>query len=86
MSTTERVSIVIDGVGHDVPAGIPLGAVLHRLDNGVVRRLPDGSPRGLFCGMGLCFDCLVCVDGRPGVRACVTAVRDGMRVDRDLDA
>lgn len=86
MSPAERVSIVIDGVSHDVPAGIPLGAVLHTLDNGVVRRLPNGSARGLFCGMGLCFDCLVCVDGRPGVRACVTAVRDGMRVDRDLDA
>ena len=31
-----------------------------------------GRPRGLFCGIGVCFDCLVTVDGRPGERACVT--------------
>jgi len=37
-------------------------------------------PRGLFCGMGICFECLVTVDGRPNIRACTTAAADGMRV------
>ncbi len=36
-----------------------------------------GEPRGLFCGIGVCFDCLVNVDGA-NVRACITSVRDGM--------
>ena len=40
-----------------------------------------GEPRGYFCGMGVCQDCLVTVDGRPNVRACVTPVRDGMRIE-----
>jgi predicted molibdopterin-dependent oxidoreductase YjgC len=40
-----------------------------------------GEPRGYFCGMGVCQDCLVTVDGRPNVRACMTAVREGLRVD-----
>ena len=40
-----------------------------------------GEPRGYFCGMGVCQDCLVTADGRPNVRACVTPVRDGMRVE-----
>jgi aerobic-type carbon monoxide dehydrogenase small subunit (CoxS/CutS family) len=40
-----------------------------------------GEPRGLFCGMGVCFDCLVEVDGRPSVRACRTTVKAGMRVE-----
>ncbi len=40
-----------------------------------------GEPRGLFCGMGICFDCLVVVDGRPGRRACMIEVRDGMQVE-----
>jgi aerobic-type carbon monoxide dehydrogenase small subunit (CoxS/CutS family) len=40
-----------------------------------------GEPRGVFCGMGICFDCLVRVDGRPNVRACQTPVADGMRVE-----
>ena len=39
--------------------------------------LQGGAPRGLFCGIGICFDCLVVVNGRPGQRACLTEVRDG---------
>ncbi|HLJ61906.1 MAG TPA: (2Fe-2S)-binding protein [bacterium] len=38
------------------------------------------EPRGLFCGMGVCFDCLVVIDGQPGRRACMIEVRDGMHV------
>jgi hypothetical protein len=40
-----------------------------------------GEPRGLFCGMGVCFDCLVCIDGRPNLRACQVPVAAGMRVE-----
>ncbi|KAB8169879.1 (2Fe-2S)-binding protein [Streptomyces sp. 3MP-14] len=39
-----------------------------------------GRPRGLFCGIGLCFDCLISVDGGPPRRACVEPVTDGMRL------
>ena len=35
-------------------------------------------PRGLFCGIGACFDCLLTIDGRPAQRACLAPVRDGM--------
>ena len=45
-----------------------------------------GEPRGLFCGMGVCFDCLVQVDGRPNVRACQTLVAEGMRVETQRGA
>ncbi len=37
-------------------------------------------PRGIFCGIGVCFDCLVTVDGRRNVRACVLTAREGMNV------
>jgi predicted molibdopterin-dependent oxidoreductase YjgC len=40
-----------------------------------------GRPRGLFCGIGVCFDCLVTVDGRPNVRACLEPVRAGALVE-----
>jgi len=40
------------------------------------------APRLPFCNMGTCFDCAVCVDGRPLVRACLTDVREGMTVTR----
>jgi predicted molibdopterin-dependent oxidoreductase YjgC len=36
-----------------------------------------GRPRGLFCGIGVCFDCLVTVNGTPNVRACVTTALPG---------
>lgn len=44
------------------------------------RDLVTGGPRAGYCGMGVCFECLVEVDGRPGVRACGTEVGDGMVV------
>jgi predicted molibdopterin-dependent oxidoreductase YjgC len=40
----------------------------------------EGTPRGLFCGIGVCFDCLVDVNGQPGVRACLTEVHEGDRI------
>jgi hypothetical protein len=36
-----------------------------------------GRPRGLFCGIGVCFDCLVVVDGHPNERACLVPARSG---------
>lgn len=39
-----------------------------------------GRPRGLFCGIGICFDCLITVDGEPNVRACVRQAAEGMSV------
>jgi predicted molibdopterin-dependent oxidoreductase YjgC len=52
--------------------------------NGIVvyRTLPDsGSPRGVFCGVGRCPDCMMTVDGELNVRACMTPVRDGMVIE-----
>ena len=38
--------------------------------------------RGLFCGIGVCFDCVVTVDGVPDVRACQRRARGGENVER----
>ncbi|PKW11359.1 2Fe-2S iron-sulfur cluster binding domain-containing protein [Streptomyces sp. 1222.5] len=38
------------------------------------------APRGVFCGIGVCFDCLVTVDGRPNRRACLVPVRPGQLI------
>ena len=70
--------------GRSVPAepGESVGAAL---TNAGIRswRLTRtlGRPRGLFCGIGVCFDCLVSVDGLPNQRACLTPVAPRMRVD-----
>jgi hypothetical protein len=40
----------------------------------------EGRPRGLFCGIGICFDCLVVLDGEPNQRACLALARAGLEV------
>jgi len=41
----------------------------------------SGAPRGPYCLMGVCFDCLVMIDGVANRQACMIPVRDGMRVE-----
>jgi predicted molibdopterin-dependent oxidoreductase YjgC len=42
----------------------------------------SAAPRGPYCMMGACFECLAVVDGRANVQTCMTPVREGMRVER----
>ena len=46
----------------------------------------SGAPRGPYCMMGVCFDCLVEIDGVPNRQACLTAAADGMVVRRQRGA
>jgi len=46
----------------------------------------SGQPRGPYCMMGACFECLAQVDGAPNVQTCLTPVRDGMRIARQYGA
>ena len=45
-----------------------------------------GAPRAPYCMMGVCFDCLVVIDGEPDRQACMVTVREGMRVARQSGA
>lgn len=45
-----------------------------------------GEPRGVFCGIGVCFDCLIIVNGERDVRACQRRARDGDLVEFQHDA
>ena len=42
-----------------------------------------GRPRGLFCGIGVCFDCLITADGAANQRACLTEAHEGMVLETD---
>ncbi len=69
-----------DVAGH---AGEALAGALAAVGITVLRRSPvAGSPRGMFCLMGSCQECLVRVDDAP-VLACMEPVRAGMRVSLD---
>jgi glycine/D-amino acid oxidase-like deaminating enzyme len=69
-----------DGTEIEALSGETLFAALAAADIVTVRQARSGAPRGPFCGMGACFDCLVTVDGRPNQRACLTKVAAGMEV------
>jgi predicted molibdopterin-dependent oxidoreductase YjgC len=79
-----QVTVTIDGRAVTAYTGESVAAALMVDGTGdlATRTTRAGDPRGLFCGMGVCFDCLVVVDGTPGTRACVTWVREGMSISR----
>jgi predicted molibdopterin-dependent oxidoreductase YjgC len=84
-STTELVDIEFEGTAVAVPAGISLAAVLFYLDAIPARRTPlSDSPRAPFCMIGVCFECLLEIDGLGNQRACQVEVKTGMRVRRQL--
>lgn len=80
-----EIEIVVDGrpvlayEGETVAAA--LMAAGHRVLRTTSRRR---EPRGLYCGMGVCFECVMTVDGRPNVRTCQTRVHPGMRVQTQM--
>jgi len=81
------VEISVDGRAIQARAGDTLAAAL--LCAGVVpfRHTPvTGRPRSPLCLMGVCFDCLVEVDGVQNVQSCMVEVRDGMTVRLPLGA
>ncbi len=79
---TDKVRITIDGRPFDAAADETVAGALLRAGLTMFRRTPkSGCPRGPFCGMGVCFDCLVTIDGQGNRQACLTQVRDQMMVE-----
>jgi predicted molibdopterin-dependent oxidoreductase YjgC len=76
------VSLILDGRAVTAYEGESVAALLLAEGHVATRTTAGGSPRGVYCGMGVCFDCLVVIDGVPNTRACVTSVREGMDVSR----
>jgi predicted molibdopterin-dependent oxidoreductase YjgC len=75
------VTIWVNGEALEARLGQTIGAAMLAAGRRTVRHTRKaGKPRGLFCAMGTCFDCVVTVNGTPGMRACMTPVETGMRV------
>ncbi|MGK7870154.1 FAD-dependent oxidoreductase [Falsiroseomonas sp. E2-1-a20] len=84
--TAEPVGITFDGRPISALPGESLAAALTASGEMVLRHTRGGAPRGLHCGMGACFDCLVTIDGRPNQRACLAKVLPGMAVESAVPA
>lgn len=78
----ETVTITFDGKEIKALKGEMVAAAL--MANGVYKfryTEKNNKPRGMYCGIGRCTDCVMIVDGIPNVRTCVTEVRDGMIIE-----
>lgn len=86
-SVAAEVPVVIDGAPFTARAGDSVAAALLAAGRHACRTTPvSGSPRGPFCMMGVCFDCLVVVDGQPSQQGCLIQVAPGMRIDTQVGA
>ena len=77
-SPRRKVTIRIDGRDIEAQEGEPIAAALIAAGVKVFRYTRKNEPRGIFCAVGRCTDCIMTVDGQPNVRTCITPVRDGM--------
>jgi predicted molibdopterin-dependent oxidoreductase YjgC len=87
MNTPDQPALSFNGTPVPVQPGQSVGAAL--MDAGIKSwrtTRKNSRPRGLFCGIGICYDCLVTVDGQPNQRACMIPACDGMQVTPDGSA
>ena len=78
-----EVTLTIDGAETVAPAAISVAAAVALAGRGRFRTSVSGEPRTPLCGMGICFECRVELDGVPHVRSCMRPVRHGMVVRTD---
>jgi hypothetical protein len=73
-----EVMFTLDGTPQRATAGVTIAAALISVGVRSWRTTRvEGRPRGLFCGMGACFDCLITVNDQPNIRACLVVIQDG---------
>lgn len=85
LSSIERgrpITLQIDGQPVSAFEGETITGVLFAEGQRILRHtMKQGRPRSIFCGIGVCYDCLVTVNGTPNVRACLTLVIEGMVIE-----
>lgn len=79
----KTVTLYYNGKPLEALEGEPVAAALMNAGIRVFRTTAKKKePRGIFCAIGRCTDCMMIVDGIPNTRTCVTEVKDGMRVEK----
>jgi len=77
----KKVRFSMDGKEIEGYEGEPIAAALKAAGLMVHRYTQkEHKPRGIFCAIGRCTDCVMIVDGVPNIRTCITPLRDGMTV------
>ncbi len=84
---SDTVTVFVEGTAIEVPAGETAAAAALAAGLGHLRDTAvSGAPRAPWCMMGVCFDCLMEIDGVPNQQACMIRVRDGMTIARQRGA
>jgi len=79
---TEKVTFLFNGRDFQCESGQTIAAALIAADQRELRSTRfDSEPRSIFCGIGICYDCVVVVDGIANQRSCLVEVKSGMRVE-----
>ena len=79
----DTVTLNVNGRTITLPAGSMVAAAIVSADGGPFRRSVSGQPRGPLCGMGICFECRVTINGVRHCRSCQIVCRNGMDVRTD---
>lgn len=79
----DTVTVRVNGVSVTMPAGSMVASAILKTGVNGFRRSVSGEPRGPLCGMGICFECRVTIDGEQHCRSCQTVCREGMDVRTD---
>ena len=79
----DEVRIRVNGRAISVPDGTVLAAALASAGLPWFRRSVDGHPRAPLCGMGICMECRVTINGQAHCCSCQTLCREGMTVQTD---
>jgi sarcosine oxidase subunit alpha len=79
----EAVTLSINGRQVTVPQGTIVAAAVELAGVSRFRASAQGEPRAPLCGMGVCFECRVTINGQPHCRSCLTVCEDGMEVKTD---
>ena len=66
-----------------MPVGATVAAAILNTGSGGMRRSVSGGWRGPLCGMGICYECRVTIDGVAQARSCQVLCREGMEVRTD---
>ena len=78
----ELVTMTVDGDRVSVPFGTTV-AVAVMISGRSLRISVTGEPRGPLCGMGICFECRLAINGTPHARSCQVLCEEGMQVRTD---
>jgi D-hydroxyproline dehydrogenase subunit gamma len=80
---SDAISLTVNGRAVTVQEGSTVATAVALSSATIFRRSVTGQPRAPLCGMGICFECRVTVNGQPHARSCQSICREGMAVRTD---